>query len=66
MKKKSKVDEKKKPTVNKELKGFDITINSFGERKSAISIDDINAFLDQHVDDKKLKGRKDESESSEG
>lgn len=66
MKKKSKTDEKKKPSVNKELTGFDITINSFGERKSAISIDDINAFLDQYVEDKKLKGRKDESTETEG
>jgi hypothetical protein len=48
-----------KPKVNKELDGFDIKINSFGEIKSNIDIDKINKFLNQTVDDKKLRNRED-------
>ena len=54
MKKKTKKSDEK-PTVNKDLSGFDITINSFGEIISTYSIDELNAFLDKNVKDKKLK-----------
>ncbi len=50
-----------KPRVHKDLAGFDIKINSFGEINSTIDIDKINQFLNKHVDDKKLRDR-DESE----
>ncbi len=40
--------------VHKEIKGFDIEINQFGELKSNLKIDDINAFLNRHVPDKRL------------
>jgi hypothetical protein len=43
-----------KPRVHKDLDGFDIKINSFGEITSTIDIDKINQFLNKHVDDKKL------------
>ncbi len=49
----------KKPKVNKELEGFDIKIDSFGEIKSNIDIDKINKFLNKTVDDKKLRDRED-------
>lgn len=45
---------KKQPDVNKELKGLNITINTFGEIQSTFDIDKINDFLDTHVQDKKL------------
>lgn len=48
-----------KPRVNKDLEGFDISIDSFGEIKSSMSIDDINKFLNKNVDDKKLRDRDD-------
>ena len=48
---------KKKPTTNKKLDGFDIKINSFGEVKSSLKIDEINKFLNKNVDDKKLRNR---------
>lgn len=57
MTKKNKIQEK--PRVNKELEGFDISINQFGEIKSALNIDEINAFLNKNVDDKKLRDRDD-------
>ncbi len=50
--------EEKKPTVNKELKGFDITVNSFGEINSTFDLDNLNKFLDENVEDKKLKNRR--------
>lgn len=64
-KKKKKADEepkKKKPTVNKELEGFNVEIDSFGELKSSLSIDKINEFLNKNVEDKKLVDREDYGE----
>lgn len=51
--------EKKNPRVNKELEGFDIRIDSFGEIKSSFDIDKINEFLNRNVEDKKLLERED-------
>ena len=50
---------KENPKVNEELQGFDIKIDTFGEIKSTMSIDDINKFLNKNVDDKKLRDRDD-------
>ncbi len=47
------------PKVHKELEGFDIEINSFGEIKTSFDIDKLNEFLNKHNDDKKLRGRDD-------
>ncbi len=57
MKKKS--QKRQKPKVNKELDGFDITINSFGEIVTSYDLDKVNNFLNKNVEDKKLKGRDD-------
>lgn len=51
--------EKETPKVNKDLNGFDIKINSFGEIVTSYDLDKINDFLDKNVDDKKLKNRVD-------
>ncbi len=48
-----------KPKVNKDLEGFDIKIDTFGELKSNLPIDQINKFLNKNVDDKKLRDRDD-------
>ncbi len=55
---KQKKTKKEKPTVNEELEGFDIEIDTFGEIKSSMGIDKINEFLNKNVVDKKLKGHK--------
>jgi hypothetical protein len=47
------------PKVHKELQGFDIKINSFGEITSTFDMDKINEFLNRNVEDKKLKDRED-------
>ncbi len=58
-KKDNREQKKKNPRVNKELEGFDISIDSFGEIKSTFDIDKINEFLNKNVEDKKLLERKD-------
>jgi hypothetical protein len=58
-KKTTKPKNKELPRVHKELDGFDIEINSFGEISTSFSIDRINEFLNKNVDDKKLRHRKD-------
>lgn len=63
---KRKEDPDKKPKVNKELEGFDVSIDSFGELKSTIAIDKINQFLNNQVDDKKLRDRDDLEELKKG
>jgi hypothetical protein len=59
-------DASEKPRVHKDLQGFDIRINSFGEIVSSIDIEKINAFLNKNVDDKKLRDRKDLQGEEEG
>lgn len=64
---KKKADKKnEKPKVNKELEGFDINVDPFGEIQSSLSIDKINEFLNKNVEDKKLKDREDIKEWKEG
>lgn len=43
-----------KPRVHKELNGFEVSIDQFGQLKSSMNIEKINLFLDKNVDDKKL------------
>ena len=43
------------PKVHEALDGFNIKINSFGEITTNLNIDDLNAFLNENVEDKKLK-----------
>ena len=46
---------KQKSTVHNELKGFQIHINEFGEITSNYEVDKLNTFLNDNVEDKKLK-----------
>ena len=48
-----------KPKVHKDLEGFEITIDQFGEIKSNLDIEKINKFLNKNVEDKKLQERED-------
>lgn len=65
MSKKKNTAKKEKPRVNKELQGFDIQINSFGEINTTYDLDKINEFLNKNVDDKKLRNRDFTQASSE-
>ena len=51
--------EGEKPRVHKDLEGFDIKINSFGEITTSFDMDRVNEFLNKNVDDKKLRDRED-------
>ena len=54
---KKKISKDSKPKVNKDLEGFDIQVNSFGEIITNYDINKINDFLNKNVDDKKLRDR---------
>jgi len=54
---KKKNDPDKKARVHKELEGFEIKVNPLGEITSTYSIEEVNAFLNRHVRDKKLVNR---------
>ncbi len=43
-----------KAKVHDSLEGFDIKINPFGEMNTNFSIDRLNDFLNENVEDKKL------------
>ncbi|GIV36538.1 MAG: hypothetical protein KatS3mg032_0917 [Cyclobacteriaceae bacterium] len=55
-----------KPRVHKDLEGFEISIDTFGELKSNLDIEKINEFLNRNVDDKKLAERNDYEEIKKG
>lgn len=57
---------KKKPRVHKDLQGFEVSINQFGELNSNMNIEKINEFLNKNVDDKKLVERDDYEEVKKG
>jgi hypothetical protein len=57
---------KKKPRVHKDLQGFEVSINQFGELSSNMNIEKINEFLDKNVDDKKLTERDDSDTVKKG
>jgi hypothetical protein len=48
-----------KPRVHKQLDGFEVSIDQFGELKSNMKIEKLNEFLNENVDDKKLAERED-------
>ena len=54
----SKKNKKELPKLHKELEGFSITVNQFGEIKSTFPVDQLNAFLNDKTEDKKIKKRK--------
>lgn len=41
--------------VHDSLMGFDIKINQFGEIITNLNVETLNAFLNENVEDKKLK-----------
>lgn len=55
----AKKKKKQQPEVHDELEGFDIHINEFGEIISNFEVDQLNSFLNENVDDKKLRDRDD-------
>jgi len=62
MTKQKKDKKEEKPRVNPKLDGFEVKIDTFGEIRSNLNIDNINAFLNKEVEDKKLVDRADYEE----
>ena len=56
------MSKKKKAKDDEKLEGFDIKVNEFGEITSNLPIDALNKFLDENLEDKKLKDRTPEEE----
>ncbi len=50
---------KDKPKVHKNLDGFNIKINSFGEIESNLNTDKLNAFLDENMEGKEVEDPED-------
>jgi hypothetical protein len=48
-----------KPRVHEDLRGFEVSIDNFGELTSNMPIEKINTFLNENVADKKLAERND-------
>ena len=46
-----------KTYTNRNLPGYDININAFGEIQSTYDIDDVNTFLNENLEDKKLHNK---------
>ncbi len=61
MAKQSKIEKAK---AHKGLEDFSIRLNSFGQIETTIEIDQLNAFLNEHVQDKKLHKPKDEADNA--
>lgn len=55
-----------KAKVHKDLEGFEISIDQFGEIRSNMNIENINEFLNKNVDDKKLAERDDYDDMKKG
>jgi len=53
------------PEVHKDLDGFDININEFGEITTNLNVEKLNTFLNENVDDKKLRDRDTVNEEEE-
>ncbi len=60
-----KKDKKGKPEVHEDLEGFEIRINEFGEIISNLNVDKLNEFLNENVEDKKLRDRQKPSDEEE-
>ncbi len=54
-----------KPAVHEHLQGFDIKISEFGEIISSYNVEKLNTFLDENVEDKKLKDRRSQENAEE-
>lgn len=60
------MSKKEKAKVHRDLDGLDLSVDSFGEIKSSMPIDQINKFLNKNVEDKKLKDRDDLEDLKKG
>ncbi|MDB5256703.1 MAG: hypothetical protein JWM14_1398 [Chitinophagaceae bacterium] len=62
---KKKTTAKEKAKINPDLDGLSVNINSLGEVVTSYDIDKLNQFLNENVDDKKLRDRPDSPREEE-
>ncbi len=55
----------KKDRIPKEFEGLEMKINELGEIQSSFHLDQINQFLNAHLNDRKLNPEKDAQSESE-
>lgn len=60
---KKKTTTKDKAKINPDLEGLSVNINSLGEVVTSYDIDKLNQFLNENVDDKKLRDRTDSDQA---
>jgi len=48
---------KEKPEIQDKVKGLELKINEFGEVVSSVPTEKLNEFLDDNLEDRKLKDR---------
>lgn len=58
----AKKNQQQQPEASPDLQGFSIRINEFGQVETTLGIDQVNAFLNENVDDKKFRDKKDKDE----
>ena len=54
----SKSTKPSKKSTKSNIESFNIKVDAFGQLSSSINVEELNAFLDETVEDKKLKWRK--------
>lgn len=64
-KKKEKKSEVTRKNLHKDLQGFDIQLNAFGQIETTIQLEDLNTFLNTHLPDRKLNNSESESHEEE-
>ncbi|HKK75288.1 MAG TPA: hypothetical protein VJ953_09465 [Saprospiraceae bacterium] len=52
-------------TAKDSVKDFEIRLNEFGELRSNLQIEDLNKYLNAHLEDKKLKDREGDKQEEE-
>ncbi|MBK6946955.1 MAG: hypothetical protein IPH16_01750 [Haliscomenobacter sp.] len=55
----------KKDRIHQEFEGLEMKINELGEIQSSFHLDQINQFLNTHLNDKKLNPEKDTQSEGE-
>ena len=65
-KKETPAKKERKARVHRDLEGFEVQIDQFGELRSNMKIEKLNEFLDKNVDDKKLVERSDYDDLKKG
>jgi hypothetical protein len=64
-KKKEKKIETPRKNLHKDLQDFDIQLNAFGQIETSIKLEEINAFLNTHLPDRKLNNSNPEDREEE-